>query len=173
MKSTVHAILAAFILAAIPTTLWAQWPPYPSPGVPKLADGKPNMEGPTPRTADGKPDFSGIWQFEGKRRRPPATPGVIAGSGPGPAHRPRSACAPVHRRREASALVHAHPASANSSTSAPPSRAAFHSRRGQLRCGKNARTTTIKTIPMRTVCLWASRNCTCIRSLEKSFRRPN
>jgi len=83
MKPFVNAVLAALIFAAIPAALLAQWPPYPTPGVPKLADGKPNMEGPTPRTADGKPDFSGIWQFEGNRgSRPPGAPGVIAGSGP-------------------------------------------------------------------------------------------
>src|SRR3984885_4466951 len=92
MKSTIHAIAAALLFAAIPATLSAQWPPYPTPGVPKLADGKPNMEGPTPRTADGKPDLSGIWQFEGNRGfRPPAAPGVIAGSGTPP---PASATPP-------------------------------------------------------------------------------
>ena len=86
MKSMVHAIVAALIFAAVPATLLAQWAPYPTPGVPKLADGKPNMEGPTPRTADGKPDFSGIWQFEGNRRpRTQGAPGVIAGSRAGPA----------------------------------------------------------------------------------------
>src|ERR1700733_2199485 len=93
MKSTIHAIAAALIFAAIPASLLAQWPPYPTPGVPKLADGKPNMEGPTPRTADGKPDFSGIWLFEGQRRRPSATPGVIAGSGPAAAAAPATGAA--------------------------------------------------------------------------------
>jgi hypothetical protein len=89
MKSSVHRVAAAIIFAAIPAALLAQWPPYPTPGVPKLADGKPNMEGPTPRTADGKPDLSGIWQFEGNRGlRPPGAPGVIAGSGPAPAPAP-------------------------------------------------------------------------------------
>ncbi len=86
MEALILRVTAALVFATIPAALFAQWAPYPSPGVPKLADGKPNMEGPTPRTADGKPDFSGIWQFEGTRGgRPPGTPGAIAGSGPGAA----------------------------------------------------------------------------------------
>jgi hypothetical protein len=50
------------LMAAAPAGLFAQWPSYPSPGVPKTADGKPNLNGPAPKTADGKPDLSGIWQ---------------------------------------------------------------------------------------------------------------
>ena len=34
----------------------------PTPGIPRLADGKPNLAAPAPRTADGKPDLSGLWQ---------------------------------------------------------------------------------------------------------------
>lgn len=44
------------------TSLSAQWINYPTPGVPRTADGKPNMAAPPPRTADGKPDLSGLWQ---------------------------------------------------------------------------------------------------------------
>jgi hypothetical protein len=40
----------------------AQWLHYPTPGVPRTADGKPNLSAPAPRTADGKPDLSGIWE---------------------------------------------------------------------------------------------------------------
>jgi hypothetical protein len=40
----------------------AQWINYPTPGIPRTADGKPNLAAPTPRTADGKPDFSGLWR---------------------------------------------------------------------------------------------------------------
>jgi hypothetical protein len=40
----------------------AQWLDYPTPGIPRTADGKPNLSAPAPRTADGKPDLSGLWR---------------------------------------------------------------------------------------------------------------
>ena len=46
----------ALILVAL-----AQWLNYPTPGTPRLPDGKPNLTAPTPRAPDGKPDLSGIW----------------------------------------------------------------------------------------------------------------
>jgi hypothetical protein len=89
MKALVPTFSAALIFAAIPSALLAQWPSYPTPNVPKLADGKPNMEGPVPRTAWDKPDLSGIWMFQGTRGpRRAGAPGAIAGSGPGPAGAP-------------------------------------------------------------------------------------
>ena len=57
-------VIGVFIFLA-PLTR-AQWPSFPTPEVPKTADGKPNLEGPTPRTPDGKPDLSGIWEFRGR-----------------------------------------------------------------------------------------------------------
>jgi hypothetical protein len=48
---------------ALPAGLLAQWPAYPTAGVPKTADGKPDLSGPAPRTAEGKPDLSGVWQY--------------------------------------------------------------------------------------------------------------
>ena len=42
----------------------AQWLNFPTPGVPRTRDGKPNLAAPTPRAADGKPDLSGVWMHE-------------------------------------------------------------------------------------------------------------
>ena len=43
----------------------AQWIRYPTPGIPRTPDGKPNLSAPLPRTADGKPDLSGLWLTRG------------------------------------------------------------------------------------------------------------
>ncbi len=48
--------------AAMPAALFAQWPDYPTLGVPRTADGKPNLTAPAPKTPDGKPDLTGIWE---------------------------------------------------------------------------------------------------------------
>ncbi len=47
--------------ALMANTVDAQWLRYPTPGVPRLPDGKPNLAAPAPREPDGKPDLSGIW----------------------------------------------------------------------------------------------------------------
>src|SRR5262249_34441736 len=56
----------------------AQWPAYPEANIPRTADGKPNLEGPTPRLPNGKPDLSGIW---GLRAGAPGGGGGAAAAG--------------------------------------------------------------------------------------------
>src|SRR5437588_4870047 len=53
--------VASFICASPPGKLVAQWLKYPTAGVPRSRDGKPNLTAPAPRTREGKPDFSGMW----------------------------------------------------------------------------------------------------------------
>jgi hypothetical protein len=37
---------------------------YPTPGMPRTRDGKPNLSAPAPRAPNGKPDLSGVWLHE-------------------------------------------------------------------------------------------------------------
>ena len=48
-------------MCVISTAADAQWLHLPTPGIPRTADGKPNLTAPAPRAADGKPDLSGLW----------------------------------------------------------------------------------------------------------------
>lgn len=45
------------------TGMSAQWLNYPEPGVPRLKDGKVNLNAPAPRIR-GKPDLTGVWLHE-------------------------------------------------------------------------------------------------------------
>ena len=53
--------IAALTTLLVSGSAGAQWLNQPSPGIPRLPDGKPNLSGPVGRTADGRPDLSGIW----------------------------------------------------------------------------------------------------------------
>jgi hypothetical protein len=55
---------AMFALLMLPAPAFSQWLDRTAPGVPRLANGKPNLAAPLPRTADGKPDFSGYWEAD-------------------------------------------------------------------------------------------------------------
>jgi len=54
-------IVVVLTLAATPAT--AQWLKTPTVGIPRDANGKPNLASATPRAVDGHPDLSGLWQL--------------------------------------------------------------------------------------------------------------
>jgi hypothetical protein len=58
------AIAASLVIAFTATPAAAQWLNYKTPGIPRTADGKPDLTAPAPHMADGKPDFSGIWRAD-------------------------------------------------------------------------------------------------------------
>jgi hypothetical protein len=62
---SMRPVTLAVLASLLSTTAAAQWLNYPSPGTPRLPDGRPDLFAPAPRTADGKPDLSGIWRGAG------------------------------------------------------------------------------------------------------------
>jgi len=54
-------VLAACVLLLWSAVVDGQWLNYPTPGIPRLANGKPDLTAPTPRGSDGRPDLSGMW----------------------------------------------------------------------------------------------------------------
>jgi len=65
-----RSFLAALVLIAVATPAAAQWLDRKWPGIPRTADGKPNLTAPAPRGPDGKPDLSGVWDGENVVARP-------------------------------------------------------------------------------------------------------
>ena len=52
-----HRIAIAAALCLLPVSVRAQWLDYRTPGIPRTADGKPNLTAPAPRAPDGRPDL--------------------------------------------------------------------------------------------------------------------
>ncbi len=65
------------LLSCVP--LSAQWLNYPTPGIPRTPDGKPNLSAPAPKTRDGKSDLSGVWRAENPRMFLDLSSGVEGG----------------------------------------------------------------------------------------------
>ncbi len=63
--NTIKTIALTLAVSGLCVPLNAQWLNYPTPGIPRTPDGKPNLSAPAPKTADGKPDLSGIWRGPG------------------------------------------------------------------------------------------------------------
>jgi hypothetical protein len=78
MKIRWLAVGFVALVVGVSSSVSAQWPPYPKPGIPRAADGSPNLDAPAPRTADGKPDLTGIWEnawfHRGRIGQPPVSP---------------------------------------------------------------------------------------------------
>ncbi len=49
------------VAVALSAPASAQWLNQPTAGLPRTADGKPDLSAPAPRAPDGKPDLSGLW----------------------------------------------------------------------------------------------------------------
>src|SRR5262245_54953258 len=64
MRFVTGASLVLFLSTTAVLPVYGQWLNFTAPGIPRSADGKPNLAAPTPRTAEGKPDLSGIWAVE-------------------------------------------------------------------------------------------------------------
>ncbi len=54
-------LLTFSIFMLLSTQLSAQWLSLSTPGIPRTADGEPDLSAPITRTADGHPELSGLW----------------------------------------------------------------------------------------------------------------
>ncbi len=55
--------LTVAVQLAVAAAASGQWLNLATPGIPRMADGKPNLNAPAPRAAGGKPDLSGLWRL--------------------------------------------------------------------------------------------------------------
>jgi hypothetical protein len=75
MKTLKRLSLVALMFGLFLADASGQWISYPTRGIPRTRDGKPNLSAACPRTGDGKPDFSGLWISVPTRAATPNFPG--------------------------------------------------------------------------------------------------
>jgi hypothetical protein len=71
LPRTLSSVIVAAVVAAVGTSVSAQWFDHPTPNVPRLRNGAVNVAAPAPKTTNGKPDFSGIWLADNHLPCPP------------------------------------------------------------------------------------------------------
>ena len=67
----------AAVLLAVSVPLAAQWPTFPTPGLPRDAQGRVLMDAAGPRLPDGKPDLSGVWMRADREPPPPEIAKIV------------------------------------------------------------------------------------------------
>ena len=104
----IYRLTALCCLTILPAG--AQWLDYPTKGIPRTTDGKPNLTAPAPKTPDGKPDLAGLWLGDqwapaGRRPNPPGnTRSAAAGDASVGAESIRRTHGPTDQGRSGSAL---------------------------------------------------------------------
>ena len=110
MKRLPPPAAAALLCLAAAASPAAQWLKYPTAGVPRTSNGKPDLAAAPPRMANGRPDFSGVWEndgfdpnrAEGLAGGPPKTPffDIALGMAGAPPYQPWAADLTAKRKAD-------------------------------------------------------------------------
>ncbi len=79
MRRVLCATVTAGLLSVLSSAAAAQWIRHPTPNIPRVPVGKPNLAAPAPRSADGRPDLSGLWRAASRNLILDITQGSIDG----------------------------------------------------------------------------------------------